>query len=404
MKQVNALKISLLPCLMGIAIHAAAAEDVKSAFAEGSVNGELRSYHNYRNFKTKQDTSAYAMGINLRAATAPLSGFSVGGMFSVSNDLGTRSDNLEKDNPNLPADADVLSEAYVQYQTAASLLRVGRQTVSTPFANASDAFMIPITYEAVVLTHKTGFGLSLNALYLDRVKGRPDDKFADTSQFSASRYQVADATDRGVWVAGLNYERQNTSLQGWHYRLPEQFYLTYLQGDHGIAELAGIVPRLSLQLLQQQDGGDAILGRVDTKAAGIQLAASKGRTTLHVAWNHVKSSSNAFNGGGILAPFNFSTSPIFTNSMVQTMENSSAGDAYKLGIQSAIGEQISVSLSYASYERKSVVDTHETDADITFRFAGGWQGLSARLRVAVIGGDQSAAEMTEVRSQIQYSF
>lgn len=390
--------------LVGLGFNAMAKGDLKSAFQDGSVTGELRSYHNYRNFKTRDNTSAFAAGINLHAATAPIKGFSIAGSFYVSDDLDTRNDDPDRGNPNLPTDVQILGQAYLQYESTVDLLRIGRQAVNTPFANPSDAFMIPITYEAVSYTRKSGNGLTLNALYLDRIKGRPDDRFVDISEFSANRFQNADAPERGVWAAGANYQVNTTVLQGWGYLIPEQFYLSYVQIDHGFGDQEKPGPRIAFQLIQERDHGNSILGKINTNLVGVRGSVKAGPATLYAAWNHARSDDDAFNRGGLLAPFSYSTSPVFTNSMVQTLENGAPGNAYKIGLESSLGNQVSVALSYASYRRQGAVDTHETDADVTYRFSGQLDGLSLRLRVGVIGGDRKDAKMTEVRSQIQYLF
>lgn len=394
----------LLACVLTHGTQAVAADDLKSAFKEGKVNGALRSYYNHRDFETSENTSAFASGGNIHVETAPLEGISVGATFYVSDDLNTRSDNPAKDNPNLPENVNILGEAYVQYETASDLLRIGRQLINTPFANPGDAFIIPVTYEAVSYVKKTAMGLTLSGHFLDRIKGRPDSAFVDTSAFSAGRYRVSDAPNEGVWVAGANYQNNQTALQAWGYHLPDQFNLAYLQADQSLQESFGVIPRFSAQYLHQRDDGAAVLGQVDTQTVGLKVAGSMGVTTAYLAWNHVEENAGAFNNGGILAPFNFSTSPIFTNSMIQTMENSTPGSAYKVGVDVNVTKNLGVALSHSVYNRIGAVDTDATDFDVTYKFAGSFDGLSLRLRVAMVSADVPAAEVIEVRPQIQYVF
>lgn len=401
-------RIGISAALTGLlALHhtaATAADNLASAFDEGSSSGGLRTYYNHRDFDTKSDTSAFAAGGFLSATTAPVHNLSAAATFYSSHDLGTRDDDPAKNNTNLPENIDILAEAYLQYKTSADLLRIGRQIVNTPFANASDAFMIPVAYEAVSYTRTTGFGLNLQGLYLDRIKGRPDDDFSDVSDFSAARYGVSGAPNQGTLVAGATYQAGTTALQGWAYQLPDQFQLFYLQADLDSGSIASAKLRLSGQALYQQDDGAAVLGEVDTRAIGVKFGGTLGTTGLSAAWNQVEENRDAFNAGGILAPFNFSTSPVFTNSMLQTLENSTPGSAWKVLLESRFGSQFSASLSYADYARIDAVDASETDLDLTWRFVGNLDGLSFRLRVAWVEADTDAGNVTEVRPQLQYLF
>lgn len=388
--------------LSGIALGAAAENNFQSVFREGSINVELRAYHNYRNFRTIPDTSAFATGMNLQVRTGFFRNFSAAGALYISDDLGTRSSNPARNNPNFSENIRILGQAYLQYENTSNLLRAGRQLVNTPFANPSDAFMVPIAYEGVAYTRKNRNGLTLNALYLDRIKGRPDDRFSDIVEFSANRFQNTGAPGRGVWAAGADYEINTTALRGWWYLIPDQFHLMYFQVDRSFSIQRNNTCHITAQLIHERDHGDSILGKINTNIGGLRTSLNKGFATLYAAWNYVRNDHNAFNHGGLLSPFTFSTGPIFTNSMVQTMENSTPGNAYKVGLEVNLSNWISTALSYASYQRKGANDTRETDIDIIYRFSGSLERLSLRLRVGLIGADRRDAKMTEIRTQIQY--
>lgn len=379
-----------------------AADNLASAFDEGSVKGGLRAFYNHRDFDTKENTSAFATGGFLSATTAAVHGVSATATFYSSHDMGTRSDDPLRDNANLPENIDILAEAYLQYAIDAAQLRLGRQIINTPFANASDAFMIPVAYEAVSVSRTTD-ALTLHGLYLDRIKGRPDGEFVDVSDFAAARYGVGNTPNAGTWIAGIQYQTGPASLQGWAYQFSDLFQLYYLQADVTTGNIADIGTRIAGQLVHQQDDGDSLLGDVDTQLAGLKLSATWSGTQLSAAWNQVEEST-AFNAGRLLAPFNFSTSPVFTNSMLQTLENSTPGHAWKLQLQSELGKQLSMQLSYADYTRIEGVDASEVDIDLTWRFARALEGLSFRLRVGIVEADTDAGNVVEVRPQLQYLF
>lgn len=380
--------------------------DPDSIIRNGKINGVVRNFYNYRDFETNNNTHSYALGGYIHAETGSFYGVSASATYYVSNDIGTRSNNPANGNPNLPENVEVLGEAYLQYSMNSTHLRVGRQKVDTPFANPSDSFMIPVTYEAVSVSAETDLGLVMYAHYLDRIKNRPDDKFRNVSKFSANRFNTtSDPGGMGVWIAGARLPIKKTNLEAWGYLVPDQFWFSYLQIDQKVPEILGIMPSISGQWLHQQEQGDSILGAVQTNAFGIKLSGNIDPVTLTLAWNHVEENSDAFNDGGILSPFTFSTGPIFTNAMVQTMENSTPGNALKLSFISELGDNVVASVSHARFWRESGIDANETDVDVTYNFLGAFlNGLSFRVRLGVIGANNAEGRMIELRPQLQYTF
>ncbi|ASK35308.1 OprD family outer membrane porin [Alloalcanivorax mobilis] len=395
-----------LTALNGIAAAAPAeqVDNLRDAFENGSVSGTLRAYHNVKAPEQGDTLNTFAVGASLHAETAPWAGVSAGGTFYASNGLGLQNDDPAKRNANLPENADVLGEAWLQYANRDNRLRFGRQQLDTPFANPSDGFLIPVTFEALAFTNTSVEGLTLSGYYLRRIKSRPDDDFQRVSQFALDRFGVAADSDQGAWIAGARYQPGRTAWQGWAFSMPDLFNLYYAQADRPIGELLGFAPTLAAQLLYAEDNGDNLLDDVNARGAGVKLSAARGPFTLALAWNHFLEDRDSYGGGALPAPFNYSSGPLFTNSMTQTLENSAPGDAYKVTLQRRFGSQWSTQISYAQYQRLGAVDTDETDLDITYAFAGNLKGLSFRLRIGVIGAEQADARFTEIRPQMQYVF
>lgn len=403
--QTRAKRITLLTALTMLLANDAwgDAETLHDAFHQGSVSGHVRTYLNNKNPKPSDSYSTFAGGLGLHGETAPLHGVSTGATFYSSNDFGWQNSNPAKRNTNLPEDVTVVGEAWLQYQFDSTRIRAGRQKINTPFANSSDAFLIPITFEAASITNTAIDGLSLSGHYLKRIKNRPVENFETGSQFALNRYGIAADSDSGTWLASAQYQTDNATWQGWVYGFGDLFNLYYGQMDYRFSGVP-LKPGLGLQLMHAADSGDALLGDVDTNGGGLKVSAGNNLLTATLAWSHFLSDEDSFQGGALPAPYNFSTGPTYTNSMTQTLENSAAGDAYKASLKTNPGSHWSTSISYGKYQRLQAVDTSETDLDITYQFDGAYRGLSLRLRLALVDSNEESARFTETRTQLQYTF
>jgi hypothetical protein len=54
---------------------------------------------------------------------------------------------------------------------------------------------------------------------------------------------------------------------------------------------------------------------------------------------------------------------MFTNSMVETLENSDAGDTFRVALDYKFRDYLVARISFLDYERDVAVDTTETDID-----------------------------------------
>ncbi len=395
------LPLFLLLLLSDVAV---AAENLKDAFLHGKVGGALRAYYNFRDFDTTTDTSTFAAGGNLHAETDPLYGVSAGATFYLSEDLGTRSTNRARRNPNLPEGVTVIGDAYLEYGGFGNALRVGRQKIDTPFANPSDAFMIPVTFEAVSFSNTTVPGLTIAAHYLENIKNRPSGEFVNVGRFATGRLGASRPADRGTGILGATYAASSSKVQAWGYFFPDLFQIVYLEADQTIGEAFGVKPKVAAQFVHESDNGDRLFGNVNANGFGLKLSGAHGPITLWFAWNHFVEDQDAFLRGGVLAPFNFATSALFTNSMVQTMENGAPGNAYKATVDAALAPDLVGRVSFTLYERDAPPDTNETDVDLTYSLRGGLEGLSFRVRLGIIDSGTGAARLFELRPQLQYVF
>ena len=139
------------------------ADTIKEAFSEGKVQGELKSFYINRSYDWDsgfgKDPSSYSrdglsVGGHLGYQTASYYGFDAGATFYTTNKLDNKADNNDKnDNTLFGSDGggySVLGEAYISYSFDNTSLRVGRQSINTPFAAPNNFRMLPNTFEGVV--------------------------------------------------------------------------------------------------------------------------------------------------------------------------------------------------------------------------------------------------------------
>ncbi|MDQ2078049.1 OprD family outer membrane porin [Marinimicrobium sp. ABcell2] len=386
---------------MGCPCIAYAAPDLKSAFSEGTVSGNIRSYYNMREFDQRPDQTGLAVGGLLRAETARLGFFKMGVGYYTAQDLGLNASDPAEVDGRMGSDLEVLGEAYFNLAAGSSALTVGRQRIATPMANPSDAFIIPITYEGVSFSNKSIANVSLEASYITRVKMRNSDQFVNVGTWSTGRYGVEQEETAGTLILGARYNNAGLSISGWYYDFDDLFSTFY--GHAGYTFGGSLAPFVEVQYGTQSESGDALLGEVDSTMFGVQGGLSFNRARLVVGYNNVAEEPGSVNNGAFLAPYNFSTGPMFTNNMLETMENSDAGDSFKVSLFYTF-PNLDIKLSYAVFDYKNAVDRNATDFDVTYNLGGFVEGLSLRYRMEIVSADVSAAEHSDHRFQLQYVF
>ena len=399
-------KTTVLGVIMGCSLTtvALAESSLQDAFKEGSVSGNIRGYYNTWDYGSKTDQTAFSLGGLLKAETGPIGWAKFGLGYYTAQDLDTNNSDPAKVDGRMGSDLEVLGEAYIAMSGADSVLTIGRQKISTPFANPGDAFIIPVTFQGTSLTNKSITNLTLTASYLTAIKNRNSEEFVGVGEFSTARYGVGSQNTDGTLILGSTYKLAGLGVQAWYYQFSDLFDTTYFQANYAFAGTDTFKPFVAAQLASQSNSGDKLLGEVDSTLWGLQGGVSMGKAKVTLGYNSIAEETSAFKNGAFLAPYNFSTSPLFTNNMLSTVENGTAGDAAKLTFNYSFS-YVKLKLSYATFDFKSsVADRDEIDADVTYSLGQYAPGLSVRLRIALVTSDTKSAETTNNRFQLQYAF
>lgn len=400
------MKSRLTPlALMAIAAgssQTAIASDVGEAIAASDVSGNFRSYYNTRDYDIKTDEAALAVGGALRVKTGDLGGFKLGLGYYTAQDFGTNDSDPAKVNKRLGSELEVLAEGFITYSANDTTVTLGRQKINTPFANAGDAFIVPFTYEGTSIVYKGISNLTLEADYINAIKNRNSDEFTEVGAWSANRYGVDTSASESTVILGATYAKDSLKVQAWYYDFEDMFTTSYLQANYGFAANGSVKPFVAFQYGSQAGSGDELLGEVDSSLVGVQFGAGFGKSKVTFAYNTV-SEKDAYKNGAFLAPYNFSTSPLFTNSMLQNMENGDSGEAMKMTFNHSF-PKVKLKVSYAELEFDSSTDREAFDFDATYDMSEFSPGLSLRYRLEVVMSTVTSVEQTNQRFQLQYKF
>lgn len=140
------------------------ADTIEEAFSEGKVQGELKSFYINRTYDwgsgfakspSNYSRDGLSVGGHLGYKTASYYGFDAGVTFYTTNKIDNKADNPDKnDNTLFGSDGGgytVLGEANIGYTLANTSIRVGQQSINTPFAAPNNFRMLPNTFEGVVV-------------------------------------------------------------------------------------------------------------------------------------------------------------------------------------------------------------------------------------------------------------
>ena len=188
----------------------------------------------------------------------------------------------------------VLGEFYTDIRITEGLnVNIGAKGYDTPFINRNDVRMTPNTFEAIVLQGRTELGngstnaeksdasstgdiagLSKDAVNPSEVKAEPDKdnavlkygagyfyqiKERNDSEFVSMAVDAGANVDRGVYTAGLLYEKGGFSVGGIDYLCPDIINIAYAESKLKLPVGPDWQPKLNAQFVQQNSVGADLL-------------------------------------------------------------------------------------------------------------------------------------------------
>ena len=143
----------------------------------------------------------------------------------------------------------VLGELYGEFLLdQETRLSIGRRGIDTPYLNRSDSRMTPNTFEAITVQglHGGGEGRAewrAGGGYVDAIKERNSDEFVSMATVAGA----PDGVDRGVYVGGFNYSRDEFSIGAIDYYSDDILNIFYTEAKYVLPLDNGLRLQFALQ-------------------------------------------------------------------------------------------------------------------------------------------------------------
>jgi len=375
-------------------------EPVVEAVAEESVgkfSGQFRAFYVDRTYNqgATGNRNALAVGGWVGYETAAWNGLSAGfkayGVEAIRlHDFSVRSDapGFLSYDPSLNGrdgeNYGFFGEAYLNYATGNTNIKVGRQRLDTPFAGADDARMLPNLFEAAILSNTDIENTTLIAGHVTQMTmGTFSNIYDNNLEFGLqSGYglgttlaQSGDFEDMGTVALGAGNDTDgvtvgaviykgidNLTLQLWDYYAHDLMNVVYLQGDYGF-DVSALKMTVSGQYINQSDVGDNLAGNalqditygnsgsdVDANYYAVKLGASTGALSGYFAYS--TTDSDTAGNQGIITPWG--GMPAFTQGMVTRHQFFSDTDTWKVAatykMDELLGANVKASVFYVEFD------------------------------------------------------
>ncbi len=365
-----------------------------------------------------------------------LDGFNLDVSYYSANALDTHGDVPARVDTTLMGAANsinALGTAFLQYQRHGVWVRLGDQTLATPWANGSDCRAVPSTYEAAYAKFTPVEGLTFHVLRILRYRSRTSDGYFRDNNYFATGWRgdanyggVADLPasaggTTGTFALASEVRRRNLDLSLWYYDFTDFARMAYAEGEYRFATQDALRPYAKAQLVREWYGSNAF------ETNGIHLFDQPGTTSDNLTWgvvagvkvrafdlsaayNRLQSrGSGAFGGGALVSPYTagYATDPLFTTSMIRGLVELGPGSAWKLaGSLYAWGKRLQLIASFARYRSAYNGNDTETYFDAIYRPQSWWRGLSLRNRFEIANGRVNPGHQHFIydRMQIDYRF
>ena len=304
----------------------------------------------------------------------------------------------------VPDDRDnygVLSEAYLQLAHKKTWVRGHRQVLDTPYLNADDNRMIPITYEAVTAESADFGDLLWMGSYVYGMK--PKDSSAFYNMTEAAGYEGG---SRPLYLTGFTFSRESAPvLELWEYYFPDYYNIIYGQIQYERAISDNTTLSFALQGTSQQDVGDSLDGSANTGAWGSQVDLLHRGLNLGAGFTQTAANRDMINP--------WSGYPGYTSLMEEDCNLASEKAwllvlGYDFSECGLTGLRSFLNATGAwSPEDGTVLHPAQDEVNFTvdYKLPGMLEGLSVRLRAASVNNSLSSDgdDYTDYRMYLNYS-
>ncbi len=413
-------KLIRLSLVAALAISTSAfAEESKEAngleemFSKGTTSGQIRLGYAATTTETAgaKDTSATAIGGQLKFETASLKGLSLGVAMYTSHNIsalsGDANDNTFNDElTSSNGHYTEVAEAYINYDFKGLNLRGGRQLIDTPLADSDDIRMTPHTFEAYIASYTLeDMGLSFIAGSVLNWQG------VDSGYANATNNLWAKTGEDGTYLGAVTYANDIIEASAWYYDVTKAASAIYADVTGTIAINDDVEIVVAAQYLGESEKDDAsgAASTIEGSIMGAMVEAGLYGATLSVAYDSVsvKDGNQIFEG--------FGGGSSYTN--IDTMTAGSLHDGtYGDGSSYTVGASYEISGVnlfgvYGDYQADAVgagAKAHVTEINVGAEYAYN-DGEADVAFVYVIGEDKESDAKTDfdndrIQLVVNYNF
>jgi len=304
-------------------VMALSASSIDETIPQGMMSGNIRFAYLQQENESSPNTYATAVGGILKYETPIWNDLKIGAAGYVSMKLPFASGSGENLNPDFfDSDGDsfvYLGEAYVDYTANDVSLRIGRQLVNIPFADADDIRMLPNTFEGIMSTYSGIDKTTLTAGFLRRWAGY-DSPMGHNDSINEFKKFAENHESNGVYLLGITNESvDNLALQGWVYSIDKVTNIAYTDALYTL----GLNDATKIELMAQYGYFDEDKTNVDGSVYGVGVNLNVGMITLAVAVNRT------FNDEGKYVINGLGGGPYYTSMEEMTIDGLEDATAYQ---------------------------------------------------------------------------
>lgn len=410
---IRKIKLSVIATALTLSTGAMAdsksVNSIEEMFSEGEVSGQIRLGHISYDTKVagSQDTSATAIGGQLKFETASFKGFSIGAAAYTSQDIKSLSGDqgqgeFATDLSSSERNYTEMAEAYINYANGGFNFRGGRQLIDTPLADSDDIRMTPHTFEAYVASYSfEDLGLTFIGANLQRWQG-VDSDFANVTSSGWAETGVD-----GTWMGAAVFEKDNIAAGVWYYDVDKAAKAIYADISYTMEINSDIAITVAAQYLTESESDNS---GIDGSIAGAMVEAGIGSLTLAGAYNSVsvddgKQIFEGFGGGSSYTNIDTNTAGFLHDG------TSGDGESYVLSAGYEIAG-VNLIAAYGDYKADALSNgtgkQHATEINLGAEYSYNDGQIEAAL-FYVIGDDKESSTQTDkdddhIQLTVSYNF
>jgi imipenem/basic amino acid-specific outer membrane pore len=390
-------KLSLAAVIVaGLTSSSFAADTLADAFKNGKVSGELRAWYFARDTgdavvsAKKGDADIINTGLILGYITDQFYGFKMGATFQSNFAPFADEDAKKVFVSDMWGSGAVLSEAYLQYNVKNTMVKIGRQFISTPLIAGSGSRMIKQSFEGAVISNTDLPDTTLAAGYISRWQSRTDGS-GNVAEFVKSPMK-----DGAYMALAINKSIPGLTITGQYAQVVDIADVYYAELAYA-GKMSDFTYGLAGQYIATDY--DAVI-TPDSNLYGLKASLGMGAFNMYVAYAEVDGDGDVSQHGGVGG-----ADPIYTANIIQGGEYTKSSKGYAIDANYEIVKGAKVGARYSDIDVLTAnKDYTALDIYANYAFDGSLKGFAVELQYEDKSGDSGVLDSNELRFRANYKF